>query len=314
MPVAEPMQGVRDAAAVIVWRLLDGKPGHENQTLGLTNALAELLPVVVHDVPAIGGWRVWLAWLFGRCAWVEALPAPDLIIGAGHATHVNMLACRRAHGGRIVVLMRPSLPLRWFDLCVIPAHDGVVASARVWISRGVLNPLRSTVDKQPDVGLILLGGPSSHYGWDQAALCAQVKTIATGDPRRWTVATSRRTPAATVAALQRLGIDNLNIVPSANTASGWLATQLASTPLVWVSEDSVSMLYEALTAGAACGVLPVPRLRAGRVSVGVDALLNDGTVGSFADWQQGQSPIPPKVPFDEAARCARWIRQQWFSR
>jgi mitochondrial fission protein ELM1 len=225
-----------------------------------------------------------------------------------------MLACRRARGGRAVVLMRPGLPRSWFDLCVIPAHDGVPASARVLISQGVLNPLRPAADKAPGVGLILVGGPSAHYGWDQAALCAQVRAIAAADRRHWTVATSRRTPAATVAALQALASDNLDIVPSANTAPGWLAAQLAPTPLVWVTEDSVSMLYEALTAGAACGVLPVPLVRAGRVSAGVQALLKDGIVGSFADWQNGRAPMPPQTPFDEAARCARWIRQQWFAR
>jgi len=314
MPVAETMPQSRREAAVVVWRLLDGKPGHENQTLGLVNALAELLPTAVHDLPAVGGWRAWLALLLGRCPQAAALPDPDLIIGAGHATHVDMLACRRARGGRAVVLMRPSLPRNWFDLCVIPAHDGVAASTRVLVSRGVLNPLRPSAEKNPGIGLILVGGPSAHYGWDQAALCAQVAAITMRDPRSWMVATSRRTPDATVAALQALAVDNLSIVPSANTAPGWLAAQLAPAPMVWVTEDSVSMLYEALTAGAACGVLPVPRKRAGRVSAGVDMLLDDGIVGSYVAWQNGQSLVPPADSFDEAARCARWIRQQWFSR
>jgi len=314
MPLTETMPDSRRAATVVVWRLLDGKPGHENQTLGLVNALAELLPVEVHDLPAIGGWRAWLALLLGRCPQAAVLPDPDLIIGAGHATHMDMLACRRARGGRAVVLMRPSLPRNWFDLCVIPAHDGVTASARVLISQGVLNHLRPVADMLPGTGLILVGGPSAHYGWDQDALCTQVGAIAAGDARRWTVATSRRTPAATVAALQSLSLDNLEIVPSANTVPGWLATQLAPAPRVWVTEDSVSMLYEALTAGAACGVLPVPRVRAGRVSGGVEVLLKDGIVTSFADWQGGQPLVPPRIPFDEAARCARWIRQQWFAR
>jgi len=314
MPLVEAVQESRRAAPVVVWRLLDGKSGHENQTLGLANALAELMPLSVHDLPVVGGWRAWLALLLGRCAQGAALPDPDLIIGAGHATHVDMLACRRARGGRAVVLMRPSLPRRWFDLCVIPAHDGVGPSAGVLISQGALNHLRPSEEKASDIGLILVGGPSSHHGWDQAALCDQVGAISVADPRRWTVATSRRTPAATLAALQALALDNLTIVPSANTAPGWLAIQLAPTPLVWVTEDSVSMLYEALTAGAACGVLPVPRVRAGRVSAGVEALLKGGTVTSFADWQGGQPLVPPKTHFDEAARCARWIRQQWFAR
>lgn len=307
-------QAPHPTRTVVIWRLLDGKPGHENQTLGLVNALADLLPVAVHELRVSGGWRAWLAWSFGRCPRARALPDPDLIIGAGHATHVTMLACRRARGGRAVVLMRPSLPHHLFDLCVIPAHDGVAESAHVLVSHGVLNPLRPSTDKAPDRGLILVGGPSSHYGWDAAGLCAQIASITARDARRWTVATSRRTPAATLAALRALDGDGLDVVASTDTAPGWLAEQLAPAAVVWVTEDSVSMLYEALTAGAACGILPVPHLGASRVSAGVQALQDDGIVGSFADWQNGQPLTPPPTPFNEATRCARWIRQRWFAR
>lgn len=298
----------------MVWRVLDGKPGHENQTLGLTTALARLMPVVVHDVPALNGLGAWLRLIRGRCPQTSALPAPDLIVGAGHATHVDMLACRRARGGRVVVLMRPSLPRSWFDLCVIPAHDGIAPSERVLVTRGVLNPLRASATKRQGIGLILVGGPSAHFGWDQAGLCAQVETIAAQDPRHWTVATSRRTPKATVKALQSLSGDNLSIVPSASTAPGWLATQLALAPMAWVTEDSVSMLYEVLSAGAACGVLPVPRYRAGRVSKGVDMLLSEGVVQAYTAWRNGQALTPLDDSFNEAERVARWIRQRWFAR
>jgi len=296
---------------LVIWRLLDGKPGHENQSLGLANALAARCPVTVHELPVRRGWHAWLELLTGRCAAGTRLPAPDLLIGAGHATHVPLLACRRARGGRTVVLMRPGLPRCWFDLCLIPEHDGVCAGPGVLPTRGVLNPLRPA-DKDPDAGLILVGGPSAHYHWDEAALCRQVQAIVSRDSRRWTVATSRRTPAATEKALAGLAGDNLVVVPSRDTAPGWLAGKLGPAAVAWVTEDSVSMLYEALTAGAACGVLPVPVRRAGRVRAGLQGLLADGTVCAFDDWQRGRALQPPATPFDEAARCARWICTRWF--
>ena len=74
------------------------------------------------------------------------------------------------------------------------------------------------------------------------------------------------------------------------------------------------MLYEALTAGAACGVLPVPLRRAGRVRAGLERLLADHLVVRYADWARtGELPEPAR-PLDEAGRCARWIRDRWFAR
>jgi mitochondrial fission protein ELM1 len=102
--------------SLIVWRILDGKPGHEKQTRGLSQALASLVPVSLHDLPSNRRWRDWLHWLGGTFPAGQDLPRPDLILIAGHATHWAGLAARRAHGGRLIVLMRPSLPRGWFDL------------------------------------------------------------------------------------------------------------------------------------------------------------------------------------------------------
>ena len=95
--------------ALTVWRFVDGKPGHENQSLGMLRALAEHVEVRVEEIPVKRGWGNLADWLLKRC---PNRPAghPDLLVGAGHATHLPMLACRRACGGRTLVLMKPSLP------------------------------------------------------------------------------------------------------------------------------------------------------------------------------------------------------------
>lgn len=298
---------------LVVWRFVDGKPGHENQSLGLMRALADETAVESQDIPVPSGLRSWLDLMLGLCPAGAGLPAPDLLIGVGHATHAGMLACRRARGGRVVVLMRPSLPLRWFDLSVIPEHDGVPPSERVLVTRGVLNPVRPAATKDAALGMILVGGPSRHYGWNEQSLCDQVAAVVARDPRRWIVATSRRTPASTLAALRAVSADNLTLVPSAETAVGWLTGQLASASVVWVTEDSVSMLYEALTSGAACGVLPVPPLGSSAVRAGLQGLVDDGIVRTFEAWRAGAELAPPRQPFNEAARCARWILARWFA-
>jgi mitochondrial fission protein ELM1 len=92
-----------------------------------------------------------------------------------------------------------------------------------------------------------------------------------------------------------------------------LPERLASAAQVWVTEDSVSMVYEALTANAATGVLAVPARRASRIARGITALTRDGLVTRFADWQRGKKLAAPAAPFNEAARVAAWIGEKWLS-
>ena len=116
---------------MIVWRFSDGRRGHDNQSLGLIEALSTLLSLEVHTVEIAACSIGVIDFFRRRFPAADNLPAPQLIIGAGHATHWPMLAARRERGGRIVVLMKPSLPRAWFDLCIIPKHDGVREAASV---------------------------------------------------------------------------------------------------------------------------------------------------------------------------------------
>lgn len=299
--------------ALVVWRLLDGRPGHENQTAGLVRALGERRPLELFDLKAPPRWRGLLDLLGARCPGADGLPKPDLLLGAGQATHAPLLACRRARGGRAVVLMRPSLPRRWFDLCVIPEHDGAIAGPQVLVSRGALNAARPAAQKRADLGLILVGGPSKHFGWDSQGLLAQIECILQRDPRAWVIATSRRTPAASERLLRERCAGRAELFTPGQVAPGWLLDQLALAPVAWVSEDSVSMLYEALTAGAGCGLLAVPQRRRGRVRAGLERLLAEGLVTSYAAWHQGRPLARAAEPLDEAGRCADWMLERWFA-
>ena len=72
------------------------------------------------------------------------------------------------------------------------------------------------------------------------------------------------------------------------------------------------MLYEALTAGAATGLVSMPRRdhHESKRNLG-DGLLAKGLVTSFEDWQKGRDLEPPPEPLDEAGRCADWILCEW---
>jgi hypothetical protein len=71
------------------------------------------------------------------------------------------------------------------------------------------------------------------------------------------------------------------------------------------------MVYEALTSGAAVGLLAVPKKEIGRVARGMQQLQQSGWITRFADWNQpGPLPIPPGK-LHEAHRCAQIICERY---
>lgn len=296
----------------IIWRIHDAKPGHANQTRGLVKSLASRTEVEAFDISAPSRWQSWRWWLTRRFPLGKKLPKPDLILGAGHGTHVATLAARAAFGGKAIVLMKPSLPLRLFDLCVVPEHDAVHAVENLIVTRGVLNVVEPSRTQQPTRGLILIGGPSSSYGWNSERMCEQVVAAVAGQTQvHWTLTTSRRTPADFLGLMYGSGLSNLSIVPCEQTGPGWIPNELARSAQVWVTEDSVSMVYESLTSGAAVGLLEVPCNRPGRVTAGVKELVNHGWVTPFASWQSGTALPHPPSTLHEAARCAAVVCERY---
>lgn len=290
---------------LVVWIVSDGKPGHLNQSLGLAEALARATPAAIHRLPALPAWRAWLSLLFKRFPRNE-FPAPDLIVGAGHATHPTLLAARRTCGGRAVVLMKPSLPRRCFDLCILPEHDGVAADAHTLVTAGALNRMQASNRLDPDRGLLLIGGVSKHFEWDNDAIQVQIKSILARTPgMQWTLTTSRRTPDDFLPHLPAAA--NLGVTPHTATSPDWLPDQLAHCGTAWVTPDSASMVYEALTAGVAVGVFDLPVHPKSRVGRAIAHLADAQRITRFVRWCAHGTLSPNTDPLAEADRCAAWI-------
>jgi mitochondrial fission protein ELM1 len=290
------------ARALILWLIGDGKPGHENQSLGLAEAMQRRATCEIHRISIAGQ-----VGIFGRIraafAQSAALPSPDFIIAAGHATHLPLLWLARKYRARSIVLMRPSLPLRFFDLCIAPAHDFPKKSQRknLILTRGAINRVHAS--DSPKTGkLILIGGPSKTHGWDPAAMLDMLARVtATGD---WQLTDSRRTPEGFLEQIKK-HLPNIEIFSCNETAPDWLPDQLSRAKEAWVSEDSVSMIYEALSSGARVGLLPVPRLNShSRVLRGVDELIADRFLTPFSDWNQTGHLVQTAQLLNEADRCA----------
>jgi mitochondrial fission protein ELM1 len=298
---------------LILWRLLDGKPGHEKQTLGLAKAMARMTAVEIIDIKVGNRWHDAYHWLKGDYPAGDGLPPPDLVLSAGHGTHFAGLAARRAHGGKLLVIMKPSLPAALFDLCLIPEHDTPPIRANVIATRGSINAVQTGGAHHPSAGLILIGGPSEHYAWDEGSVLRQISHLVDRLPDiQWRLSTSRRTPRGFIERLRESA--NLELISHEHTPPGWIESALGQADQVWVTEDSVSMLYEALTAGCHVGLLRLSRFGPGRVARGIDALLAEGWITTMEGWQAGVCPAPPHVTFNEAERCARAVLDKWFAR
>jgi len=294
--------------------LSDGRPGHENQSAGLAEALRRRTGATIEVIKFPAGAGFWAKHALA-CAPSKVLAgmSPQLVIGAGHGTHWPLMMAARRFGAKSVVIMRPSLPSWCFDLCLIPRHDLArpVDHGRIVTTRGALNRIAEEPPVKTDVGVILVGGPSKHHGWDGAPLPKAIHEIMQARPElRWTLGDSRRTPAGF---LEQIGEPALTVVPHQQTQPGWLPAQLGAAREVWVTEDSVSMIFEALTAGARVGVLPMPVKNAkARTIQAVNDLLADGYVRTLADWRKAPEAWGARPAFHETSRCADVVLKKFF--
>ncbi|MEE9405645.1 MAG: ELM1/GtrOC1 family putative glycosyltransferase [Algisphaera sp.] len=300
-----------------VWWFSDGKPGHVSQVRGLINALRQLGSFELVEIDCRPGNSSFVA---------TPTSPPPLILGAGRRTHRPMLKAKRATGGLAVVLMHPVWATghrkRGFDLYVVPEHDGLAPADDVLLTTGALNPLTAEGAHNPTCGLLLIGGPARRYGWNPTQTLEQLRTLVdrTSDITTWQATSSRRTPESTEAQLQHLD-PRVTFTPAADTPRGWVAQALAAADQVWVTEDSVSMIFEALTAGCRVGLLPLPYRPGfgerflgwgpGRVASGVKRLIERGQVTPYADWLAGRTLCKPPAPVAEAQRVAQWVWQRW---
>ena len=273
-------------------------------------ALGEITACSCYEITAPSAVRALLGLISGSASFAAHLPTPDLIIGAGHGTHLAMLCARRARGGRAVVLMRPTLPLHLFDYCLIPEHDNPQPGPGVIPTRGPLNTIRLSGRRETETGLILIGGPSRHYRWDSDAVLEQVRALTAEPGRHWCISDSPRTPAATRKALAALGGANREYAPHDRCARGWMKEHMARAAEIWISRDSMSMLFEALTSGAAVGLLDVPARGESRLTRAAGKLIESGLVTTFQDWRNGARPTAPTAPFNEARRCAALLLEK----
>jgi mitochondrial fission protein ELM1 len=298
----------------IIWQICDNKRGHENQSAGLIHALSRQIVLKVVQINVATDKASWWQALRGQFPSAARLQQPDLIIGAGSQTHSTLLAASRATKAPSVLIMSPPQGFtRLYDLCITPEHD-LRSGSNVITTKGAMNMIEPANEKNQHSGLFLIGGPSEHHGWDESMLIKQIAHILDANPSiQWTLTNSRRTPPSTTTELEKLSKEQLKVLPVEATDKDWLPRELSMTAHVWVTEDSVSMVYEALSSGAKVGLLPIPRKSTrSRVVCGIESLNQNGYLMNYRENQADLAIFKNPPPLNEAERIAKTVVERFL--
>lgn len=307
----------------------DGRPGHEKQTLAMVEAFGRMAEVEScwFRVPEGRAFAFFSRFqegytrifpfqrrgLLRKWGWEAEDFYPHLIMAAGSHTHGALLLFARHFGARSLVCMTPDLWVRHHvDLVLSPLHDGRVSGGNVLGTLGP--PCRQGLggERRKELGLILVGGlDASSHVWDSDRLLVQIRSLLESGRRAfWEISSSPRTPKETEAALKTLvtAFPHASFFPFSETAPGWVEAAYARSAEAWISADSMSMVYEALSAGCRVGVLPVNWKRPGnKFEKSLELLHREGWI-----FYPGEEGTEKKVLLDEAGRAAREAVQRWW--
>ena len=300
--------------------------------------------------------RRWLqAAGFGASAHTNPLPdgADTLFISTGSSAAPFCLALSRAAGGRCATVMTPSvLGTRPFDFAIIPEHDHPVPADNLLTTLGAPNhiyrpnlqsaaeelfaPLQSLPSK---IVALLLGGGDANYeltpSWVHDVLLP-LRAAAEHQGAALLVTTSRRTGRAADEAVKSAleGSSSLRyLLLASQSPENPIPAMLGAATHLLVTEDSVSMVSEAATAGFRVGLLRVGRKRnpltklrkrlgggTARFDALFEAMAGRGLLedlGTSPDFEAFLAPAERQgsmdVPFNEAKRAAEWILSRWDS-
>lgn len=313
------------------WVITDGKPGMENQCLGLAEALG--LTPEIKRVRQRNPWRALSPWLrlgkrFASTPESSPLlpPWPDLVIATGRHSILSALSVRQRSRRRsfLVQIQNPVISPRHFDLVVVPRHDGIRPRSNVWVSRGALH--RVTPEKLAEGArrfaaayahlprprfAVLVGGDNGPY---------RLTPTIMGDFAEGLAGMARATGGSLmVTPSRRTGADNEAILRAhlrGVRAEIWDGQgenpyfgMLGLADAIVVTCDSVSMISEACSTGKPVYLVMLdgdsPKFRRFHQGLEADGLLRPFS-GNFAPW------TPPAL--DDTAQVAAEVRRRLAAR
>ncbi len=313
-----------DQGSLIIGAFFDGRPGHEKQTQGIIEALKRIVAI---DVISIQVLRKGIAGqLADLVKYFIGLPISNkpslkkcnLLIGTGTPTHLPMLYYKKEYDIPAITCMTPATFLRkHFDLIFSPYHDNAPAEDNIFITIGPPNLNCNKKKHTPERILILIGGtdPRSHR-WDTKHIKDCVCQLIVADTAKtYILSSSPRTPEDTVETLVELAkkYDNVSFFDFRDTPSGWVEKEYAACAEVWVTGDSISMVYEALSSGCRVGIIPVQWSQVNsRFVRSENYLLKHGLVIHLDSYMSEKKIWEENKELNEAQRCAEEIIRRFL--
>lgn len=260
-----------------LWIVSEGSPGHISQSVGLADALSAVVPVQVVTVKGRAKIRGWLRPLVRRIMgptgrplpdrllrWVAEIeippdsPKPDMIISSGGK---SVFAARTLAGKYnapyVYIGERKPFPAAWFHTVISPVPgESSSNSIDVELIPTPVTPelIARKGEVEPGVWCMIIGGASRSHCFEEkdwVGLAEGMNALAEREKIKWLLTTSRRTGAVAEAILKK----HLN--PDILEDAIWWAEQprkelhafMARSEVLFVTQDSVTMVTEAVSAG-----------------------------------------------------------------
>lgn len=310
----QPNQTSKQAPAqkpLCVWIFHDARPGHLSQLEGLAKRLMVHTLCDIHWID-VNHFKLGLQHIFFLPNFVRKYPKPELIIGAGHSTHTSVLIAGFKFSAFTSVIMKPSLPVWLFDAVICPKHDGLKDSPQIFTTFGPINKVDQSNlinSTEKSLNLILLGGVSKHFHFDEHLILQQIKNTCLRDPNiQWIASNSPRTPQSTNEALAKLSYPNLTFYHYQSNKIAPLQEILLHTKFTLMSPDSMSMIFEALSADSKVELIPCKPKNNKRIVQQITQLTEEGFVLSGKSNETNSKPEKKNMPW-EADRAAVWLLQ-----
>jgi mitochondrial fission protein ELM1 len=266
-----------------IWIVSEGSPGHVSQSTGLAAALAEKMQVATRQFesrPKINGFArtlirlFWMGkngrplpdWMLDRWIGLEPAkadePGPDLILSSGGRSVFAARTLAVRHAVPFIFLgERKPYPAAWFHTVFTPsslenaANEIRMEVIPTKITPAIVAQAAAAWQNKPTGRLwaMLIGGKSRSHDFQAAdweKLAAEMSVLAKAEGIRWLVTSSRRTGREVEARLREL------LPPEIVADAVWwchqpekkMAAYLGAAEVVFVTQDSVSMVTEAVAA------------------------------------------------------------------
>lgn len=342
--------------------LTDGIRGHYHQSLGIANWISRLnnnCEVETVSVPKFKGVKRFLYLKifarfikFNALKWLELVNfsykdlKADLFISAGSSAAPFCLALAKVYNAKCAVVMTPSvLGVKPFDFAIIPEHDNkdlnlnnalITLGAPNHIYKPELKAQAASFFKdlkfnKSKIIAVLIGGSDANYDVNEAwaeRVINKLLNAAEACNAELLITTSRRTGKQVDNKINAI-INRKNFVKYFLPASKYpdvnpVPAMLGLATHVIATEDSVSMVSEAVTAGFKVGLLRTDKQ--GGLLAKIKNLLGYGTSrfdklfdkfiergmvidlgqGDFENFVKADSQVNNES-FNEAERAARFI-------